>query len=145
MAYSSSKLRASLYLEQAGRCPSCKAKKELYEMELDHVMPKSLGGADHEINRVLLCRRCNKKKGNRLTGPTQHTIFDKPTTSPKPRSHSGLARRANPGKVRDKIVGFRITRGQFRALSAGARRAGQSLSEYLFDAAFERLANRPPD
>ena len=34
--------------------------------ELDHIVPKSLGGTDRASNLVVCCRECNATKGNRL-------------------------------------------------------------------------------
>ena len=39
------------------------------ELEVDHVEPKSKGGADEIWNRTLLCGPCNKKKSDKLTLP----------------------------------------------------------------------------
>ena len=34
-------------------------------LEIDHVIPVSAGGCNHEGNHQILCRRCNLKKGSR--------------------------------------------------------------------------------
>jgi 5-methylcytosine-specific restriction endonuclease McrA len=34
-------------------------------LEIDHVIPVSAGGCNHEGNLQILCRRCNLKKGSR--------------------------------------------------------------------------------
>jgi len=36
-------------------------------MQLDHIQPKAEGGANHILNRILLCGPCNRIKSNRLT------------------------------------------------------------------------------
>ena len=36
-------------------------------MELDHIQPKAEHGADHLINRILVCRPCNARKSDKLT------------------------------------------------------------------------------
>lgn len=34
-------------------------------LELDHIIPISLGGIDHQSNLQTLCNKCNSKKGNK--------------------------------------------------------------------------------
>ena len=60
-------------LEQAQRvsdlvsCAGCGRALESEFMELDHITPKAENGADHLINRILLCGPCNGRKSNQLT------------------------------------------------------------------------------
>lgn len=48
-------------------CAGCGRELEQEFMELDHIMPKSDGGANHIANRILICRPCNGVKHNGLT------------------------------------------------------------------------------
>lgn len=48
-------------------CAGCGRVLELEFMELDHIQPKSEGGANHILNRILLCGPCNRRKRNYLT------------------------------------------------------------------------------
>ncbi len=48
-------------------CAGCGRVLELEFMELDHILPKAEGGADHLMNRILLCGPCNGRKSNTLT------------------------------------------------------------------------------
>ena len=48
-------------------CAGCGRVLEPEFMELDHIRPKSEGGANHIDNRVLLCSPCNGVKSNNLT------------------------------------------------------------------------------
>ena len=48
-------------------CAGCGRELEQEFMELDHIMPKSAGGANHIANRILICRPCNGVKHNGLT------------------------------------------------------------------------------
>lgn len=56
-------------LENAGfKCQACGAKPTKdndVELEIDHIMPFSLGGIDHASNYQCLCKDCNASKGNR--------------------------------------------------------------------------------
>jgi hypothetical protein len=56
-------VRAEVWRLDGGRCRQCQASEYL---ELDHVIPWSLGGATSVGNLQLLCRRCNQAKGNRI-------------------------------------------------------------------------------
>lgn len=48
-------------------CAGCGLAQHINAMDLDHRTAKSAGGADYITNRVVLCRNCNGRKGNRLT------------------------------------------------------------------------------
>ena len=48
-------------------CAGCGRELEREFMELDHITPRVEGGENHIINRILLCRPCNGKKGQYLT------------------------------------------------------------------------------
>ena len=48
-------------------CAGCGRVLEKEFMELDHILPKSDRGANHILNRILLCRPCNGRKRNNLT------------------------------------------------------------------------------
>ena len=61
----SENVRERLYRQQKGKCRSCQRKWEIYDLELDHIIPKSKNGADHYENYQLLCPNCNRIKGDR--------------------------------------------------------------------------------
>lgn len=48
-------------------CCGCDRKKYYDDFHLDHIQPRSKGGADTDENLQLLCGACNTKKGNRLS------------------------------------------------------------------------------
>ena len=48
-------------------CAGCGRQLEDAFMELDHLQPKSLGGENVITNRILICRPCNGRKGNKET------------------------------------------------------------------------------
>ncbi len=48
-------------------CAGCGRVLEIEFMELDHITPKSDRGANHILNRILLCRPCNGRKRDTLT------------------------------------------------------------------------------
>ena len=55
------KVRASI-IADAGECAVCAATSYL---EVDHVIPKRLGGTDERANLQVLCRACNGSKGGK--------------------------------------------------------------------------------
>ena len=68
---SAEQLRLSLWKRQARKCanPYCttdEIRKE--DVHLDHVIPKSRGGADDILNRNALCGNCNMRKGRKAWG-----------------------------------------------------------------------------
>ena len=61
----STSVKKSLYKEQNGLCNACGTKFDVWNLEIDHVIPKAKGGGDYYENYQLLCASCNKIKGNR--------------------------------------------------------------------------------
>ena len=55
----------TLFGRQEGLCAGCKTYFPFRNMTIDHVIPRSKGGADHEDNLQLLCNACNSTKGQR--------------------------------------------------------------------------------
>jgi hypothetical protein len=54
--------RQNIYRRDGHKCGYCESKSQL---TLDHVMPKSKGGANSWENLVTCCRKCNCKKDDR--------------------------------------------------------------------------------
>ena len=64
-------LRNTLWRNQARRCanPYCDSGEvRAQDLELDHRIPKSRGGADDVMNRIGLCGNCNRRKGRKAWG-----------------------------------------------------------------------------
>ena len=57
-------LKQYVWTRDGGKCRSCGATSEL---QFDHVIPASLGGATNEENLQVLCGPCNRRKGAGLT------------------------------------------------------------------------------
>lgn len=53
----------TLYGKQEGLCNGCRTQFPFRNMTVDHIVPKSQGGTDHEDNLQLLCGACNSTKG----------------------------------------------------------------------------------
>ena len=64
-------IKRILYKRQGGRCagPCGEAKKgrtlDIDLFEVDHIIPRSKGGADVDSNLQLLCPTCNRRKGSK--------------------------------------------------------------------------------
>lgn len=82
-------LKEKLRLKQNNKCYYCKtdfflastahsAEEANKWPELDHIIPKSIGGSDLEENLVVSCRECNQKKSNKFEG--KQRIIRKPFT-----------------------------------------------------------------
>ena len=54
-----------LYERQGGRCANCGDRLRKRLLEVDHIIPRSKGGADTDDNLQLLCGWCNRTKGPR--------------------------------------------------------------------------------
>ncbi len=53
-----------LYGEQEGNCKGCGVHFPFQNMTVDHLTPRSKGGADNRENLQLLCNSCNSRKGS---------------------------------------------------------------------------------
>ena len=58
-------VKQRLFEEQSGKCNGCSVEFEIWNFEVDHVVPRSKGGGDYYENFQLLCGSCNRIKGNR--------------------------------------------------------------------------------
>jgi 5-methylcytosine-specific restriction endonuclease McrA len=58
------KTRARILKRDNNRCRYCGAPATT----VDHIVPKSNGGSDHDSNLAAACRDCNNRKANSTTG-----------------------------------------------------------------------------
>ena len=67
--YISKDLRERVAVQAQHRCGYCLTAEAIVgaPMEIDHIIPQSLGGPTEEENLWLACSLCNHHKGNRIT------------------------------------------------------------------------------
>jgi len=61
----SESIKKRLYKEQDGKCNACGEDFKIWNLEIDHIVPKAKGGGDYYENYQLLCGSCNRIKGDR--------------------------------------------------------------------------------
>ncbi len=57
-------VKQAVWDRDGGQCVECGSKENL---EFDHVIPFSKGGSSTERNLQILCQRCNRSKGSRIS------------------------------------------------------------------------------
>lgn len=62
-AFTDSQKRTA-FTKQKGKCPKCKKVFGIDQMEADHITPWSKGGKTAPENCQMLCKPCNRRKGN---------------------------------------------------------------------------------
>ena len=62
----SKNIKHDLYGIQEGCCAGCGHHFQIRNMEIDHIIPRSKGGPDTDLNLQLLCPNCNRVKGARI-------------------------------------------------------------------------------
>ena len=61
--------RQQVHEKYGGHCAYCGKEIEIKDMQVDHMIPLRLGGADEMSNYMPACRQCNHyKRGNSLEG-----------------------------------------------------------------------------
>ncbi len=66
--------RRNLYRRDRHTCQYCGAQPGPAELTIDHVLPKSRGGASDWTNCVLACVTCNARKANRTPAEARMTL-----------------------------------------------------------------------
>ena len=61
------------------QCQYCNVKLDWTSITIDHVIPRSRGGATSWKNCVAACRRCNMKKGSRMLSETGMQLRKNPS------------------------------------------------------------------
>jgi hypothetical protein len=84
LAYIGQALRRLVVERAGGRCEYCRtAQAIVVEMEVDHIVPESAGGATDPDNLCLTCVACNGFKLAHQTGSDPETGEDTPLFHPR--------------------------------------------------------------
>jgi len=70
--------RRNIFARDENRCQYCGRRFNTQELSLDHVIPRSQGGASSWANVVCACTRCNKRKGGRTPRQAHMTLIRSP-------------------------------------------------------------------
>ncbi len=70
--------RRNLMLRDQHQCQYCGKRPNVRDLNVDHVMPRSRGGADSWENLVISCRGCNLRKGRRTPAEAGMTLLSVP-------------------------------------------------------------------
>ena len=70
--------RRNIYARDRNKCQYCGKKYPSSELSLDHIIPRSIGGASNWENIVCACTKCNVKKGGRTPKQARMTLITKP-------------------------------------------------------------------
>jgi hypothetical protein len=72
--------RKNLMLRDAHQCQYCGRRPPVRDLNIDHVLPRSRGGADSWENLVTACRSCNLRKGWRTPDEAKMLLMKSPST-----------------------------------------------------------------
>lgn len=70
--------RSNLFVRDNGTCQYCAKKVSKSEFQLEHVIPRSLGGHTNWENVVVSCETCNQRKSNRTPEQAKMKLLAKP-------------------------------------------------------------------
>jgi len=74
--------RRNLYARDENTCQYCGKRFPTPELTLDHIIPRSKGGAANWTNLVVACVKCNARKGGRLLHQTGMKLL-RPAAAPR--------------------------------------------------------------
>ncbi|HHJ07215.1 MAG TPA: HNH endonuclease [Anaerolineae bacterium] len=106
--YIPKKLRERVAAQAKHRCGYCLTAESIVgtPMEIDHIIPLSLGGLTEEDNLWLACSLCNNHKGNRIAMVDPFTGESAPLFNPRRqvwREHFSWT------QAGDRIIGLTVT------------------------------------
>lgn len=70
--------RRNIYARDRSRCQYCGRKFPTSELTLDHIVPRSRGGATNWTNLACCCVACNARKGGRMPGEAHMKLIAQP-------------------------------------------------------------------
>ncbi|NIP32047.1 MAG: HNH endonuclease [Candidatus Dadabacteria bacterium] len=70
--------RINIFRRDNDTCQYCETKFQKYDLTLDHVIPRALGGKSTWDNVVCCCVKCNRKKGGRTPDQAHMELLNTP-------------------------------------------------------------------
>jgi 5-methylcytosine-specific restriction endonuclease McrA len=89
--------RRNIYARDSNRCQYCGKRHPTSELSLDHVIPRSKGGANTWENIVCCCLKCNVKKGGRTPDEAHMKLVVRPV---KPKRSPVISLKLSDAKYR---------------------------------------------
>ncbi|MEM6788906.1 MAG: HNH endonuclease [Myxococcota bacterium] len=71
--------RRNIMLRDGFTCQYCDKRGSMSQFDIDHVLPRSRGGADTWTNLVTACKSCNRRKGRRTPSEAGMPLKRRPT------------------------------------------------------------------
>lgn len=75
----SSMKRLRIYMRDKFRCQYCGDKKNVADLTLDHILPRSRGGDNSPVNVVTACLQCNNRKADRTPAEARMPLLTSQT------------------------------------------------------------------
>jgi len=135
MARQRYKLRTLVEARADGRCEYCKRYQELVGatfFEVEHIMPRILGGLTSPDNLALACRRCNLLKGEVIEASDPRTRRSVRLFHPRAdRWHEHFRRSRNQLRIYGRTTIGRATAALLRFNDTSEQRTRQIQRDYL--------------
>lgn len=75
----SGKQRLRILMRDKMRCQYCGARGSVFELTLDHILPRSRGGSSSPENLCAACIACNQRKGDRTPDEARMPLLATPS------------------------------------------------------------------
>jgi len=75
----SGKQRVRILARDKLRCQYCGAKGTIFELTLDHIVPRARGGRSEPENLCAACKPCNQRKGDRTPDEARMPLLASPS------------------------------------------------------------------
>jgi 5-methylcytosine-specific restriction endonuclease McrA len=75
----SSKQRIRILARDKMRCQYCGAKGNVFDLTLDHIVPRARGGHSEPDNLCAACKPCNQRKGDRTPDEARMPLLASPS------------------------------------------------------------------
>ena len=75
----SGKQRVRILARDKMRCQYCGVKSNIFDLTLDHIVPRSRGGQSEPENLCAACKPCNQRKGDRTPDEARMPLLASPS------------------------------------------------------------------